>query len=256
MKIASWNVNSIRARLFSLTKWLDEQHPDVVLLQETKVVDDDFPSDELTRRGYSVVYAGQKAYNGVAILSQLPIRDVTIGFPDESGSADRRLISGTVGDLRVVCGYIPNGKEVGCPAFLEKLAWLTRLRDFVVSEREKYGKPVVVGGDFNVARETRDVWSPKQFEGKLLFHPDERKAISELMALGLNDSFRMFVEDAERFSWWDYRGPSFAKNRGLRIDYIFVDQVLVPRCRNAGIDVRPRQWERPSDHTPVWVELD
>jgi exodeoxyribonuclease-3 len=256
MKIASWNVNSIRARLNALTKWLDDQEPDVLLLQETKVVDDDFPSDELTRRGYSVVYAGQKAYNGVAILSQMPIRDVTIGFPGDASSADKRLISASIGGLRIVSGYIPNGKDITHEDFGKKLAWLTRLRAFLASEREKYGLPLVMGGDFNVAREARDIWSPELYEGKLHFHPDERKAMSDLLTLGLSDSFRLFVEDAARYSWWDYRGPSLAKNQGLRIDYLFIDETLVPSCRAAEIDSRPRHWDKPSDHVPVWVKLE
>ena len=255
MRIASWNVNSIRARLHALTQWLDDQQPDVLLLQETKVVDEEFPSDDLTRRGYSVVFAGQKSYNGVAILSQLPIKDVTIGFPGDPQSADKRLISASIAGIRVSSGYIPNGKDIANPAFQEKLAWLTRLREFLALERTKYGLPIAIGGDFNVAREGRDVYSPELFEGQLHFHPDERRKMDELLAIGLTDTFRLFVQEAARYSWWDYRGTAYAKNRGLRIDYVFVDEPLVPRCRAADIDIAPRQWEKPSDHVPVWVEI-
>jgi exodeoxyribonuclease-3 len=256
MRIASWNVNSIRARLHALTKWLDEQQPDVLLLQETKVVDDDFPSDDLVRRGYSVVYVGQKTYNGVAILSQLPIRDVTLGFPGDGPAADKRFISASIGGMRICSAYIPNGKDVIHPAFLEKLAWLTRLRTVLAEEREKYRLPIVIGGDFNVARDERDVWSAKQFEGKLFFHPDERKALEEIVGLGLVDSFRCFVEAGERYSWWDYRGTSLTRNRGLRIDYVFVDEILRPRLLAADIDGATRLGDKPSDHAPVWVQLD
>lgn len=256
MRIASWNVNSIRARLGSLTRWLDEQQPDILLLQETKVIDDDFPRDDLTRRGYSVVYTGQKSYNGVAILSQWPIRDVTMGFPGDPEDAEKRLITASIAGLRISSGYIPNGKDVTHPTFPNKLVWLTRLRDFLAAERDKYGLPIVIGGDFNVAREARDVYSPTEFEGKLHFSLPERRAIDDLLSLGLTDSFRLFVEEAERYSWWDYRGTSFAKNRGLRIDYVFVDAPLVARCKTAGIDESTRHWDKPSDHVPVWLELD
>lgn len=255
MKIASWNVNSIRARLHALTQWLDEEQPDVLLLQETKVVDEDFPSEDLTRRGYSVVFAGQKSYNGVAILSQLPIRDITIGLPSDTVATDKRLIAATIAGLRIYSGYIPNGKDVSSEAFPQKLAWLARLRDFLAAERTSHGLPIVIGGDFNVAHEARDVWSPELYEGKLHFHPDERAALNALVELGLIDSFRRFVPDAQRYSWWDYRGPSLAKNRGLRIDYLFVDECLTERCVAAGIDSRPRHWDKPSDHVPVWVDL-
>jgi exodeoxyribonuclease III len=256
MKIASWNVNSIRARQSALTKWLDDQQPDVLLLQETKVVDDDFPRDELSRRGYSVVFAGQKTYNGVAILSQSPIRDVKIGIFNDSNTEDKRLITVTTADLRITSGYIPNGKDILHSDFKKKLVFLEQLRSFLENERKQYGKSLIIGGDFNVAFDERDVWSVAEFEGKLHFHPDERKAMSELLTLGLRDSFRMFDSSAEKYSWWDYRGPSLAKNRGLRIDYLFIDEDLVPKCKNAGIDTRPRHWDKPSDHVPVWLELD
>lgn len=256
MKIASWNVNSIRARQNALTQWLDEKQPDVLLLQETKVVDDDFPSDELTRRGYSIVFAGQKAYNGVAILSQFPLRDVTIGFPDDSTTEDKRLITASVNGLRICSVYIPNGKDITHPDFEKKLAFLSRLRTFLADERTRHGKNLVIGGDFNVAFDERDVWSTEVFEGKLHFHPNERKAMREILTVGLRDSFRMFDNRAGRYSWWDYRGTAFAKNRGLRIDYLFIDEALVPGCHAADIDINPRHGDKPSDHVPIWVEVE
>jgi exodeoxyribonuclease III len=256
MRIASWNVNSIRARLHALTQWLDAQQPDILLLQETKVVDADFPSEELSRRGYAVVFSGQKAYNGVAILSQHPIRDVEFGFPSDGPEADKRLLTASIRNLRISSAYVPNGKDITHPAFGEKLAWLTRLRHFLIEQRKLHGLFVVVGGDFNVAHQPSDVWSPEQFEGQLHFHPDERAKLDELVAAGFTDSFRRFCSESARYSWWDYRGPSVAKNQGLRIDYLFVDAALQDRCKAAGIDVEPRHWDKPSDHVPVWVELD
>lgn len=255
MRIASWNVNSIRARIKSLTDWLDAQRPDVLLLQETKVVDDDFPSEELVRRGYGVVFAGQKSYNGVAILAQHPIRDMHIGLPGDGPEADKRLIGATIRDLRIFSAYVPNGKDVAHPAFPEKLAWLTRLRGFLVEQRHTLGLPILVGGDFNVAHGPKDVYSPEQFEGKLHFHPDERSQLDALVAAGFFDSFRHFCGEPGNYSWWDYRGTSLAKNRGLRIDYLFLDASLAKRCTRAGIDTAPRIWDKPSDHVPVWVEL-
>ncbi|MGE5784033.1 MAG: exodeoxyribonuclease III, partial [Myxococcales bacterium] len=159
MKIASWNVNSIRARLAPLTRWLDTQRPDILLLQETKVTDDDFPRDDLLRRGYSVVIAGQKSSNGVAILSQHPIRDVEVGFPEDGPEAEKRLITATIAGLRVMSAYIPNGRDVMHPVFQQKLAWLSRLRGFLLEQRAAARLPIIVGGDFNVAREARDLWA-------------------------------------------------------------------------------------------------
>jgi exodeoxyribonuclease-3 len=256
MKIASWNVNSIRARLGSLTRWLDEQQPDVVLLQETKVVDDDFPNDELLRRGYSTVFAGGKSYNGVAILSQRPIRDVLIGFPGDGPQAEKRLITATIQGLRISSAYIPNGKDVTHPAFEEKLVWLTRLRSFLTDQRQATGLPVIIGGDFNVAHGPKDVWSPQLLEGQLHFSPRERAQLDELLSLGFVDSFRHFCDAGERYSWWDYRGTSVARNRGLRIDYLFIDNALLARCKAAGIDDQTRHWDKPSDHVPVWIDIE
>lgn len=255
MKIATWNVNSIRARLTPLTRWIDVQQPDVLLLQETKVTDDEFPTDDLLRRGYSVVYAGQKSCNGVAILSQAPIRDVTVGFEDDGPEADKRLITATIEGLRISSVYVPNGREVTHPMFQTKLAWLSRLRSFLEQQRQTGGLPLIVGGDFNVAREARDVWAPELFEGQVHFHPEERARIEALLSTGFTDGFRHFCQESARYSWWDYRGTSVRRNQGLRIDYLFVDQALLGRCTRAGIDTEPRHWDKPSDHAPVWIEI-
>lgn len=256
MKIASWNVNSIRARLACLTRWLDAHQPDVLLLQETKVIDEDFPRDDLLRRGYSVVFAGQKSCNGVAILSQHSIREVAVGFPEDGPEAEKRLITATVAGLRIMSAYIPNGRDVAHPVFQQKLAWLSRLREFLMEQRAAAKLPIVIGGDFNVAHTARDLWAPELFENQVHFHPEERTRIDALLKAGFVDSFRQFCDAPDRYSWWDYRGPSLAKNRGLRIDYLFVDQSLAPRCTAADIDTEPRHWDKPSDHVPVWVELD
>lgn len=255
MRIASWNVNSIRVRLPALTSWLDAQQPDVLLLQETKVIDDDFPTEDLVRRGYTVVFAGQKSYNGVAILSQHPIREVAIGFPDDGPEADKRLLTASIQGLRISSAYVPNGKDITHPAFAEKLVWLDRLRRFLLEQKATHGLPVLVGGDFNVAHEPRDLWNPEQLAGQLHFHPEERSRIDALVTAGFFDSFRRFCADPKHFSWWDYRGTAFAKDRGMRIDYIFIDQAIEGRCTMAGIDVEPRQGEKPSDHVPVWVDI-
>lgn len=256
MRIATWNVNSIRARLDGLVSWLDRCQPDVVLLQETKVVDDDFPTSELLRRGYAVAIAGQKTYNGVAILSRLPLSEVTIGMPCDPPEADRRFIAARTGPIVVVSAYVPNGKDVEHPAFSEKLAWLGRFRETLESLLVRCERHLVVGGDFNVALEPRDVWSPETYEGKIHFHPDERRCLRALLALGLLDAFRLFCQEPGAYSWWDYRGTSARQNRGLRIDYLLVSDVLAPSCKNSFIEREMRGGERPSDHVPVVVDLE
>ncbi len=256
MKISSWNVNSIRIRQDQVTDWLRAAAPDVLCLQETKVVDDDFPIEAFSRLGYSVAFAGQKSYNGVAILSRTGLSAQKVGLDDDPPDADRRLLRARVGDLWVLSAYVPNGKSVASDAFPFKLEWLARLQR-VIEALHAQGDRVVLVGDFNVAMDERDVHDPKAYEGKLLFHPDERAAMSRLLSGGkLADSLRLHETSGGHFSWWDYRNGSRPHHRGLRIDYAFISESLVPRCRAAGIDVAERWKERPSDHTPVWLELD
>jgi exodeoxyribonuclease-3 len=254
VRIASWNVNSIRAREQAIFGWLRAQEPDVLCMQETKVADDDFPTDEFLRLGYEVVMAGQPTYNGVAIAARLPIRDVRIGLAGESTAAERRAISATIDGVRYVNVYVPNGRAVGTPAFAQKLSWLDRLRR-TLDEWASPGEDLVVCGDFNVARDERDLFDPEAFRGRVHFHPDERSAVERVLEFGLVDVFRHFHAEAGRYSWWDYRAGGFARDLGLRIDYVFASQPLLARCSGAIIDVDPRRLEKPSDHAPVVVEL-
>lgn len=254
LKLATWNVNSIRARLDTVLSWLEREQPDVLCMQETKVEDDDFPSDEMQMLGYAVAMAGQPTYNGVAILSRLPMKEIEIGLSDAAPDADKRLIAATLGGVRVLSAYIPNGRSVSSPSFGEKLAWLTQLRR-TLTEREQ-GRDVFLGGDFNIASDERDLFDPAAFRGKTHFHPDERAQLDELRRLGYVDAFRKFDERAGQYSWWDYRGGSLRKNEGLRIDYAFLSPGLAARCKACRMDERPRHEANPSDHIPVVVELD
>jgi len=254
LKLATWNVNSIRARLDAVLSWLEAEQPDVLCMQETKVDDDEFPSDELQMLGYAVAIAGQPTYNGVAIASRLPMKEIDIGLLGADDAADKRLIAATIGGLRVLSAYVPNGRRVGSPAFAEKLAWLQQLR-LTLAEREQ-GRDVFLGGDFNVATDERDLFDPEAFRGKVHFHPDERRELEELKKQGFVDTFRKFDERAGQYSWWDYRAGGFRKNQGLRIDYAYLSPSLAARCRSCRMDDQPRHLDKPSDHIPVLVELD
>jgi len=254
VKLATWNVNSIRARLDAVCDWLKTAQPDVLCMQETKVEDDDFPTDELQMLGYGVAMVGQPTYNGVAIASRLPMKDIQIGLLDAPPDAERRLIAASVGTVRVLSAYIPNGRSVSSPAFAEKLRWLAELRRTLV-ERER-GPEIFLGGDFNVASDERDLYDPEAFRGRVHFHPDERRELDALRELGFVDAFRKFDERAGQYSWWDYRAGGLRKNQGLRIDYAFLSPALAARCRGALMDIEPRRLDKPSDHIPVVVELD
>lgn len=254
MRLASWNVNSIRVREPVVLEWIRQTQPDVVCMQETKVVDDDFPTDEFMRLGYAVAMVGQPSYNGVAIAARLPIRNVRVGLASEPASADCRAISATVGDVRVVNVYVPNGKSVTSPSFLEKLNWLERLR-LTLDTQEKADQPLVLCGDFNIARDERDVYAPEAYRGKLHFHPDEHRALERVLDFGLIDAFRERHQQAGLYSWWDYRSGAFRRDEGLRIDYVFVTRPLLPRLGAVSIDVEPRRHEKPSDHAPVVIEI-
>ncbi len=253
MRIATWNVNSIRVRELLVADWLRQHEPDVLCLQETKVEDDDFPTDELQRLGYAVAMAGQRTYNGVAILSRLPMRDVSVGLQNAPPNADRRLIGATIEGIRVVSAYVPNGKSVSSPNFQAKLRWLTELRSTLAARSDAQ---TVLVGDFNIARDDRDVYDPEAFRGQLHFHPDEHSALDRILELGLVDAFRLHETDGGHYSWWDYRGTSLRRNQGLRIDYIFISQSLVERCTACTIHKDERHRDRPSDHVPVVVELE
>jgi len=259
MKIATFNVNSIRARLDVLERWLAQARPDVVCLLETKVEDHLFPADSFTRMGYEIARAGQKTYNGAALFSLLPLSDVRVGLLHASPEEDRRLLSARITPpegppLRIHSAYIPNGKSLDSPSFAEKLRWLARLRETVLAAAED-GMEQVVCGDFNIAPDERDVYDPEELRGQLHFSDAEHEALTQLLSLGLTDAFRLKEEGSGHFSWWDYRMAGFRRNRGLRIDHLFVTPGLVPRVRSCTIDKTPRGWEKPSDHTPVVLEL-
>ncbi|MBK7580381.1 MAG: exodeoxyribonuclease III [Myxococcales bacterium] len=255
MRIATWNVNSIRARVERVVDWVTRREPDVLCMQETKVVDDDFPTEELQRLGYAVLMAGQKTYNGVAIVSRLPVRDVTIGLKDAKPNADKRLIAATIGGVRVLSAYIPNGKSVDNPSFAEKLRFFVQLEETLRAQAPD-GKSVALCGDFNVAPDERDVHSPDKMRGQLHFHPDEHRALGRLKDMGLVDAYRLHHSEGGRYSWWDYRGGGLQKNEGLRIDLVLLSQDLADRCRNAEIDADERLKDKPSDHVPVVVDLE
>lgn len=253
MKIAAWNVNSLKVRLPHLLDWLSTHQPDALCLQETKLENHNFPRAEIEAAGYHVAFEGQKTYNGVALLAKTPITEVVCGnpyFPDEQ----KRLISGTVAGVRVVCAYIPNGQAVGSDKYAYKLAWLEGLTRWLKESLEQY-PDLTLCGDYNIAPEDRDVHDPEQWAGEILCSEPERSAFQGLLDLGFKDSFRLFEQAEKSFSWWDYRMLGFQKNRGLRIDHILLSTSLAERCIAAGIDRAPRKLERPSDHAPVWVEI-
>jgi exodeoxyribonuclease-3 len=256
LKIASWNVNSIRARVEIVSEWLSRRAPDVLCMQETKVVDDDFPTEEFSRLGYSVCFAGQRTYNGVAIASRLPMSDVRVGLFDDTAEAERRLISAMIAGVRVMSAYIPNGKSVELPSFRDKLRFLERLRITLDTHSPGPDSAIALCGDFNVARDDRDVYAPERLRGRLHFHPEEHKALAHLLDFGLYDAFREKDPSPGKYSWWDYRGGDFRANRGLRIDYAFVTEPLRARLEHAEIDGAPRKLDKPSDHAPVWIELN
>jgi exodeoxyribonuclease-3 len=254
MKIASWNVNSLKVRLPHLEQWLAASGPDIVALQETKLTDDKFPVAEIEAMGYHAAYSGQKTYNGVAVLAREPITEV-VTDPPRLDDAQRRILAVTVGDLRVVNLYVVNGKAVGDEKYDYKLDWLARVRDFLAAELERHPNLVVLG-DFNIAPEDRDVHDPAAWKERILCSTPEREALAAITALGLSDSFRQFEDGDGHFSWWDYRQAAFRRNMGLRIDLILISDALKDRATAAAIEREPRTWERPSDHTPVVLELD
>ena len=259
MKIASWNVNSLKVRLPHLLQWLDEAKPDVVALQETKLEDAKFPVDELAAAGYRSVYAGQKTYNGVALLARGEPTDVVTDIPGLD-DPQRRILAATVGGqgpqaLRVVNLYVVNGKAVGDEKYAYKLHWLAQVREFLARELERHPNLVVLG-DFNIAPDDRDVYDPAGWGEDILCSPPERAALKAIVELGLHDSFRLFESGDGHYSWWDYRQGAFRRNMGLRIDLILIGEALRPAASAAAIDRTPRCWERPSDHTPVTLDLD
>ena len=257
MKIATWNVNSLKVRLPQVQDWLAAQQPDVLCLQETKQEDRDFPQAEIEAAGYHAVFSGQKTYNGVAIISRSQPREITrgiAGFDD----VQQRVISSSLdtpsGPLRIVCAYVPNGQSVGSDKYEYKLRWLAALTSWLRDELARYPRLAVLG-DFNIAPEDRDVHDPAAWKDQVLCSAPERAALRELLALGFVDAFRRFDQPDKSFSWWDYRMMAFRRNRGLRIDLILLSGLLADSCQACAIDKEPRRTERPSDHAPVTAEL-
>ncbi|VEG91884.1 exodeoxyribonuclease III [Legionella spiritensis] len=254
LKLASWNVNSLKIRLDQVLSWLEATNVDILALQETKLIDENFPVQPFTDRGFQVVYAGQKTYNGVAIISRYPLSEVVTdipGLPDPQ----RRILATTVADIRLVNLYVPNGSEVESDKYHYKLDWLSKVHAYIQQQLHIYPRLAVVG-DFNIAPDDRDVHDPEEWQGCVLVSPPERQAFSDLLNLGLVDSFRLFVQEEKLYSWWDYRAAGFRRNRGLRIDHVLLNKELASHCLRSIIDKEPRRHERPSDHAPVMVELE
>lgn len=257
MKVATWNVNSLKVRLGQLLEWLKDQPIDIVCLQETKLTDENFPVQELSAAGYRSVFTGQKTYNGVAIL----LKQDTVGEVAETqfnlpGMDDeqRRLIAVTAEGMRVVCAYVPNGQAVGSDKYAYKLKWISALSDWLRTELQR-NPQLLVAGDFNIAPEPRDVHDPEAWAGQVLFSEPERTAFRDLLSLGLKDSFRLFEQAGRMFTWWDYRNLAFRRKMGLRIDHILMSDTLATRCTGCSIAVDLRRLEQPSDHAPVVATL-
>jgi exodeoxyribonuclease-3 len=253
MKIATWNVNSLRVRLPHLLKWLVANQPDIVALQETKVVDEQFPQAELAAAGYDAVFAGQKTYNGVAILAKSPATEVISDIPNLA-DPQRRILAATIAGIRVVNLYVVNGAEVGSEKYAYKLDWLSKVTAWLKTQAALYPQLVVLG-DFNIAPGDADVHNPTAWQGKILCSDAERAALTKIQALGFADCFRLFAQADNSFSWWDYRGGGFRRNQGLRIDLILASDALAKHCKACVMDKAPRTWQQPSDHTPVIAEF-
>ncbi len=258
MKIATWNVNSLTVRLPQVLDWLAANPVDALCLQELKLSDDKFPLRELAAAGYQSAVFGQKTYNGVAILSRAPARDIVkniVGFTDEQSRVIAVTLDMPAGEVRVVNGYFVNGQSLDSDKFLYKMKWLEGLRSWLRDELRSHPNLVLLG-DFNITADDRDSYDPVGLSGTIHHSPEERLHFQALLDLGLSDAFRMFDQPEKSYSWWDYREMAFRRNRGLRIDHILVSEALKPFIRSCVIDKLPRKNERPSDHAPVVVELD
>lgn len=253
MRLATWNVNSLKVRLPHVLAWLEQQKPDVLCVQETKTEDVNFPAQAITDAGYQALYSGQKTYNGVALLSRMAGRDVTAGIPGFD-DPQKRVLAATYGDTRMICIYVPNGESVESDKYQYKLKWLAALTKWLRAELQKYPNLALLG-DFNIAPGVRDVWDVKEWEGKVLFSPPEHAALNTLLALGLKDSFRLFDQPERSFTWWDYRMNAFRRKLGMRIDHILLSEPLAQNCTACAVDIEPRKLERPSDHAPVFADI-
>jgi exodeoxyribonuclease-3 len=254
MLLATWNVNSVLARMPHVMRWLDTVQPDVICMQETKCTDDKFPTLLFQERGYQCQLFGQQSYNGVAILTRETCETRHRGYPEDDEAAQSRLITTTVNGIDIVNVYIPNGQAVGSEKFAFKLAWMQRLREFFYASYDP-ARPVLLCGDFNVAPEERDVHDVRLWQGRIMFSEQERAALGNIKSWGFTDAFRLHTEAGGHFTWWDYRAGAFRRNFGLRIDHIWISEPLVARNTRTWIDLEPRTWEKPSDHAPVLAEF-
>lgn len=258
LKLASWNVNSLKVRLPHLLDWLAAQQPDILGLQETKTLDDNFPLEAIEAAGYHIHFAGQKTYNGVALLSKTPISDIVTDLPGLD-DPQRRVLGATVqhpsGAVRFLNLYVPNGSEVGSEKYAYKLAWLAALEKYIAAQLAEHERLVVVG-DFNITPDDRDLWDPVGWKDQILASPLERAALQRLLDLGLSDTFRLFEQQPETYSWWDYRAAGFRRNHGMRIDLLLTSPAMSQHCTASYVDREPRTLERPSDHAPVVAEFD
>ena len=262
MRITTWNVNSLRARLEQVVRWLETHQPDVLCLQETKVTDELFPHEPLNAVGYGAVVSGQKGYNGVALVSRQPLEDVHTGFDgllEEDREAvalsdQKRVISGRLGALRILDVYVPNGVSVGSGSYAYKLEWLHCLGRYVATQLEQ-GEPLCMVGDFNIAPEDRDIHDPGRFKGRIMASEREREALQVVLGQDLKDVFRRFHPEDGHWSWWDYRSGGWRRNQGWRLDHVYLTRALHDTAKDCWIDRRQRGLPRPSDHAPVVVEL-
>jgi exodeoxyribonuclease III len=262
MKVATWNVNSIRTRQQHIVDWLQTNPVDVLCLQETKVVDEDFPREPFEKLGYHLYISGQKAYNGVAIFSLKLLADIKIGFSSvlenevaQEFDVQKRVISGVINNIRIVNLYVPNGAEIDSEKYDYKLRWLTVLREYLAILLAQTTEDICICGDFNIALEDRDIYDPKGKEKHIMASPRERQALQEVLAIGFKDAFRKFNREGEQFSWWDYRHGGFQRNRGWRIDHHYLTPKLYEKAIDCKIDIEPRKLSQPSDHVPVIVEF-
>lgn len=258
MKIATWNINGVRARIDTALAWMREAQPDIVGLQEIKTVDEGFPAAAFEDLGYNVAVHGQKGFNGVALLSKLPFDEVNRGLPGDSTDEQARFIEGVFsvpsGALRVVSLYLPNGNPIGTEKFTYKLAWMERLRRWA-AERLLTEEPLVMGGDYNVIPEPRDAKDPSLWTGDALFQPESRQALRAIENLGFTEALRATTDEGGLYTFWDYQAGAWQKNNGIRIDHLLLSPQAADRLVSVGIDKHVRAWEKPSDHVPVFVEL-
>jgi exodeoxyribonuclease III len=253
VKIATWNVNSLKVRLPHVLEWLQANGPDVLVLQEIKQVTEAFVADEFRDLGYHALASGQKTYNGVAVIARHEPLDPDTDFPGFD-DPQRRILATTIDGVRIVNLYVPNGSEVGSEKYAYKLSWLSALRSYLEQELERHERLVVLG-DFNIAPRDEDVYDPEKWGDAILCSPAERSALNAVLELGFCDIFRKFEQPEKSFSWWDYRAAMFRRNAGLRIDLILTNAAMTDACTSSRVDREPRSWDRPSDHAPVLAEF-